>query len=109
MNSIPKFVYSSTLKTADWKHTSIIKDAISEIPKWKQEDGGDLFVFGSGDLSASLFKANLFDEIRLCLAPVILGKGNRLFPEGLPHSNFKLLDSKTLSTGGIIAKYLVEK
>ena len=89
MNKMPKVVCSSTLKTANWKNTIILKDAVSEIPKLKQEGDGNLFVFGSGNLSKSLMKANLFDEYRLCVVPVFLGKGRRLFNEGLPVSKTK--------------------
>ena len=52
---------------------------MAEIPKLKQEGEGNLFVFGSAILSESLMKAGLFDEYRICLVPVFLGKGRRLF------------------------------
>jgi dihydrofolate reductase len=105
MNNIKKYVCSTSLKTADWNNTEIIRDALSEIPKLKQEGDGDLFVFGSGILSESLMKADLFDEYRLCVVPVFLGKGRRLFDEGLPYQKLKLLNSQPLQTGGVILKY----
>ncbi len=105
MNKIAKVVCSPTLKTASWDGTTIIKDAVVEIPKLKQTGEGNLFVFGSGKLSESLMKADLFDEYRLCLVPVFLGKGRRLFNEGLPYQKLKLLDSKQLQSGGVILKY----
>jgi len=106
MNKIKKYACSSTLETADWNNTTIIKDAVAELPKLKVEDGdGDLFVFGSGELSGSLAKADLFDEYRLCIAPVILGKGKRLFAEGLPYSELSLLETKPLKKGGVILIY----
>ena len=89
MNKIPKVVCSSTLKTANWNNTIIMKDAVTEIPKLKQEGDGNMFVFGSGILSKSLMKANLFDEYRLCVVPVFLGKGRRLFNEGSAVSKTK--------------------
>ena len=105
MNKIPKVVCSSTLKTANWNNTIIMKDAVTEIPKLKQEGDGNMFVFGSGILSKSLMKANLFDEYRLCVVPVFLGKGRRLFNEGLPYQKLKLLEARSLSTGGVVLRY----
>lgn len=105
MNKIPKVVCSSTLKTANWNNTIIMKDAVTEIPKIKQEGDGNMFVFGSGILSKSLMKANLFDEYRLCVVPVFLGKGRPLFNEGLPYQKLKLLEARSLSTGGVVLRY----
>lgn len=105
MNKIPKVVCSSTLKTANWNNTIIMKDAVTEIPKLKQEGDGNMFVFGSGILSKSLMKANLFDEYRLCVVPVFLGKGRRLFHDGLPYQKLKLLEAQPLQTGGVMLRY----
>ena len=105
MNKIAKVVCSSTLKTAGWKNTTIVRDAVTEIPELKQEGDGNLFVFGSGNLSESLMKADLFDEYRLCVVPVFLGKGRRLFEEGLPYQKLKLLEARPLQTGGVILRY----
>ena len=105
MNEIQKVVCSSTLKTADWNNTTIVKDAVAEIPKLKQQGNGDMYVFGSGNLSESLMKAELFDEFRLCIAPVFLGNGRLLFPPGTPHKKLKLLEARPLATGGIILRY----
>jgi len=63
-------------------------------------------VFGSGNLSESLMKAGLFDEYRLCISPVLLGKGKRLFNQGIPYQKLKLVESTPLATGGIILKYI---
>lgn len=108
LNALPKIVCSRTLKKADWNNTIIAKDAVAEIPKLKQAGDGNIFVFGSGNLSESLMKANLFDEYRLCIAPVFLGKGKRLFNEGLPYQKLKLLKEHTLQSGGVILMYGVK-
>lgn len=105
MNKLRKIVCSSTLKTADWNNTTIVMDAVAELPRLKQEGDGNIFVFGSGYLSESLMKANLFDEYRLCVVPVFLTKGRRLFNEGLPYQKLKLLEAQPLQTGGIILRY----
>lgn len=105
MNELPKVVCSSTLKTAEWNNTIIAKDAVAEITQLKQQGNGDMYVFGSGKLSESLMKAGLFDEYRLCLAPVFLGKGKLLFKEGIPHKKLKLLEARPIAGGGIILRY----
>jgi len=109
MNKISKIVCSTTLGAADWNNTMIVKDAVAEIPKLKQQGDGNMFVFGSGELSVSLMKANLFDEYRLCIAPVFLGTGKRLFVEGLPYSKLSLLKIRALKTGGVILCYGKER
>lgn len=105
MNELPKIVCSTTLKTADWNNSQVVKDPAAEIPKLKQQGDGNMFVFGSGNLSQSLMKADLFDEYRLCVAPVFLGKGTRLFPDGIPYQKLQLLQERTLQNGGVILMY----
>ena len=80
MNAIPKVVFSRTLERADWNNTRLVRgDAVNEVRKLKEEAGGDLYIFGSAELSADLMKHDLFDEYRLCIAPVVLGAGTPLF------------------------------
>lgn len=105
MNRIKKVVCSSTLKSAGWNNTSIVRDAVAELPKLKQQGNGNMFLFGSGILCEALMKANLFDEYRLVIVPVILGKGRRLFNQELNYQKLKLLESRPLSTGGVILRY----
>ena len=105
MNRIQKYACSSKLANADWNNTTILKDAVSEISKLKEKGDGNMFVFGSAALSNSLANAGLFDEYRLCLAPVILGQGRRLFNSGLPYQELSLLETRQLSTGGVLLRY----
>lgn len=105
MNSIQKVACSPTLKSADWNNTTIVRDAVVELPKLKQQGNGNMFVFGSGILCEALMKAKLFDEYRLVIVPVILGKGRRLFNQGLNYQKLKLLESRPLSTSGVILRY----
>ncbi|MBL8030258.1 MAG: dihydrofolate reductase family protein [Candidatus Doudnabacteria bacterium] len=107
MNTLPKIVCSSTLTAADWNNTTIVKNAVAEVSSLKQEGDGNMFVFGSGVLSESLMKANVFDEYHLCVAPVFLGKGRRLFNEGLLYQKLKLLNAQSLKTGGVILQYSI--
>ena len=64
-----------------------------------------MFVFGSGNLSATFIREGLFDEYRLLIAPVILGTGNVLFGHGLSRQTLKLLESEQLASGGVILRY----
>jgi dihydrofolate reductase len=106
MNRLPKVVVSRTLERADWPNTTLIKDnVIAEIRKLKQQGNGNTFVFGSANLSATLMEHALFDEYRLAIAPVLLGRGKPLFPPNSNRLNLKLLDSRTLSNGCVILRY----
>ena len=106
MNSLPKMVFSRTLKAADWANTTLINDdAGLAIRKLKQQGAGNMFVFGSGNLSATFIREGLFDEYRLLIAPVILGDGNPLFGHGLSRQTLTLLESKPLASGGVILRY----
>lgn len=109
MNKVPKVVCSATLEAANWNSTTIVRDALTELPKMKQEGDGNMFVFGSGELSRSLMQADLFDEYRLCVAPVFLGKGRRLFDEDLPYQKLNLREERTLKTGGVLLFYGVKE
>lgn len=105
MNKLPKIACSTTLETADWNNTTLVRDAVAEVQRLKQEGDGIMFVFGSAELSASLMKAGLFDEYRLCVAPIFLGKGKRLFGEGIPYQKLELLQERRLGNGGLILTY----
>jgi len=107
MNSIAKVVCSQTRESAEWNNTTIVRDAIVEIKQLKEEEGGPMYVFGSGTLSESLMNAGLYDEIRLCVAPTILGKGRHLFTDSNVERNLKLLEARPLQNGGVIFRYEV--
>lgn len=105
MNRIPKVVFSRTLEKADWNNTRLVRDsAEDEVARMKREAGGDMFVFGSAELCHSLLTADLFDEIRLCVVPVILGQGTRLFKRG-DEQRLELISVMPLSTGATIHRY----
>ncbi len=107
MKNIPKIVCSRTREKAEWNNTTIVRDAESEIKRLKEGEGGPMFVFGSGTLSESLLNAGLYDEIRLCVAPTILGKGRHLFTDTNKERNLQLLEAKPLQNGGVILRYEV--
>ena len=106
LNNARKYVVSRTLDRVDWNNSILIKgDAVKEIARLKAAGGADLQVHGSSNLIQTLLKHNLIDEMHLLIFPVVIGNGKRLFGEGTHPSGFKLLESKTTSTGVIIATY----
>jgi dihydrofolate reductase len=107
MNSIPKIVFSRTLKSAGWNNTTLINEnATEEIRKLQKKDGKDLYVFGSANLSETFIRDNLFDEYRIGIAPVILGSGRPLFSKGISPKNLTLVSAYQILTGGVILKYI---
>jgi dihydrofolate reductase len=106
MNAVPKVVFSRTLDAATWSNTRLVRrDAADEIAELKRGEGKDLFVFGSARLCDSLLRRGLFDELRICLAPVVLGAGAPLFRPGSARQDLTLLQARPLSTGGVILRY----
>src|ERR671923_1684296 len=79
MNSMPKFVASSTLARAEWNASIIDGDLGTEIARLKEQDGGDLLIYGSGTLVDELTRLALIDEYRLMIHPVVVGTGKRIF------------------------------
>ncbi len=106
MNRLPKLVCSRTLRSADWNNSTLIKEDVSDkIRKLKARGNKDMYVFGSSNLSETLMKDNVFDELRICIAPAIAGKGRLLFPGGMPVKHLSLISSQQLQTGGVILTY----
>jgi dihydrofolate reductase len=106
MNGLPKAVVSRTLREAEWHNTRILRGGTAdEVSKLKSEIEKDILVFGSGALAATLTKAELFDEMRIALAPSILGRGATLFGRDLPRQQLKLLEARPLSSGLVILRY----
>jgi dihydrofolate reductase len=107
LNSVPKYVVSTTLKKAEWNNTTLISENIpEEVAKLKQQPGsGVISVTGSGKLAQTLMRHNLVDEYVLWINPIVLGSGKRLFEERIGPLNLKLIDAKTVSTGVVILTY----
>jgi dihydrofolate reductase len=106
MNRIPKTVFSSTLKEATWNNTRLIRsDAAAAVAALKQEGNGNLYVFGSAKLCDTLVRHNLFDEYRICIAPILIGTGEPLFKQGIGQQNLSLLEARALKTGAVILRY----
>jgi dihydrofolate reductase len=102
LNTLPKYVPSSTLSTGSWENTTVLSgDLADRVGELKARDGGELQVHGSGALARSLYEAGLIDELRLLVFPVCVGTGKRLFGDSEPPSGFTLADSRTTSAGAV--------
>ena len=100
LNSMPKYVVSSTLEEPEWKNTTVLKgDAVSDVTQLKQEIGGEIHVPASYQLARTLLGQDLVDELRLVVFPVVLGDGERLFDETSNEKPMRLVDSKTIGEG----------
>lgn len=109
MNSVPKIVFSNTMEEATWSNTTLVRgDAAEAVRRLKEEQGKDLFVFGSAKLCDSLMRQGLVDEYRLCLAPVVLREGTPLFKPGGEMQRLRLLECRGLQTGGVLLRYAPE-
>lgn len=102
INSMRKYVVSSTLTAPAWHNTSVIdSDPIAEIRRLKEEDGGDIVQYGFGPLSFALLEAGLLDELRLWIHPFFVGHGGpaNLLYRDTPTAMFELADATTLKSG----------
>jgi dihydrofolate reductase len=100
MNNQNKFVVSTTLHKVEWKNTTLLQGKVTEsIVALKQQPGKDINIVGSGTLVQSLLQLELIDELNLLICPVILGKGNRLFKEGVETRLLQPVSSKTFGSG----------
>lgn len=83
MNSMAKYVVSSTLEQADWENSTVLRgDPVAEARELKGKIGGNILVAGSTSLVHALHDAGLIDEYRLMIYPTVLGSGKRLFRDG---------------------------
>lgn len=106
MNNLQKIVCSRTLERAEWKNTTLVKDdAAAAVTELKRAGDGNIFVFGSGELSRTLMERGLFDEYRLAVVPVVLGSGKTLFGHNLSRLRLRLLEARPLSSGCVILRY----
>ncbi len=104
MNALPKYVASTTLEEATWNGTLIKDDVSAEVARLKEQSGGDLLVYGSARLVRTLIEHGLVDAYKLMLHPVVLGRGKRLFQDGI-QATLHLLDGRTTTTGVALLTY----
>ena len=106
LNSMPKYVVSSTLEGPTWNNTTVLKgDVVTEVSKLKQELDGDILVYASYQLGRTLIEHDLVDELRLFVFPVVLGAGERLFGETSDKKAMRLVGTRTV---GDLARLIYE-
>ena len=106
MNGMPKYVVSSTLEDAEWNNSTVLGGEVAtEVAKLKQDVEGVILVAGSGQLVQTLIAADLVDELRLMVFPVLLGSGKRLFGEHPGKLPLELTDSRIVGDGVAILTY----
>jgi dihydrofolate reductase len=105
LNELPKYVASTTLDKADWEGTTIIRDVPTEVARLKSQPGRPIFVMGSSVLAHAMMEHGLVDEYQLWLHPVVLGRGKRLFSEGDPVGQLRLIDCRMSTSGLVILTY----
>jgi dihydrofolate reductase len=100
LNSLPKYVVSSTLEDPHWNNSTVLKgDPVDEVTKLKETLNGEIVVAGSFQLLRTLIEHDLVDELRLKVFPVVLGAGGRLFGQTSDKKQTRLIDSRTLGEG----------
>jgi dihydrofolate reductase len=106
INSVRKFVVSTTLQEVGWNNSTLIKDnALENIAELKRQPGKDITIVGSAALVRSLLEAGLLDELRLMVHPLVVGGGKRLFEEGGEQETLELASSETFGTGVVSLAY----
>jgi dihydrofolate reductase len=105
-NSMPKYVFSSTLDKPEWSNTTVLAgDVAEEVSKLKERQDGEIVVHGSPRLVQTLLEHDLVDELHLMVFPVVLGSGKRLFGETSDKKRLRLADSKMVGDGVAILTY----
>ena len=108
LNSLPKYVVSSTLADAAWSNSTVLNgDVVNEVSKLKRELDGEIVVYASYQLGRTLIEHDLLDELRLTVFPVVLGGGERLFGATSEKKPMRLTASKTIGSGLAFLTYEV--
>src|SRR5713226_4981935 len=106
MNSLRKFVFSTTLEKVSWNNTTLFKgDLTMEVRKLKQEPGPNIVIMGSGSIVAQLADAGLIDEYQMVLNPLVVGNGRTLFEGVKKRLPMKLAKSRAFGNGNIVLFY----
>jgi dihydrofolate reductase len=106
LNSLPKYVVSSTLEDPDWNNSTVLTgDVVNEVSKLKKELNGEIVVYGSFQLLRTLLGHDLVDELRLMIYPVVLGAGDRLFGETSERKPMRLVDTQTVGDDLALLSY----
>jgi dihydrofolate reductase len=109
INTMPKYVVSTTLKDPEWTNTTVIgKDVVGRLRQLKEEPGRDIVQYGFGQLSHTMLKHGLLDELRLWFYPLIVGRGGpqELLYRDSTMTKFDLVDTTPLENGIVVLSYV---
>ncbi len=102
MNTMPKYVVSSTLTSPEWANTTVLDEGLADdVCSLKNRYAGEILVAGSGQLVRGLLAHGLIDELRLMVFPIVLGSGKRLFADGTATTRLTLADCKPVGSDGV--------
>ena len=111
INSIPKYVVSTTLKEVTWNNSHLIRGNVAEeVARMKQQPGQNILMYGAGPVAHTLLQHSLIDELRVWIYPVITGVTNstkRLFEDATDIPALKLVETKSFSSGIVVHEYLL--
>ena len=106
LDEVEKVVFSRTLTEAEWSHARIAqREPAEEVAALKREDGRDIMVVNSASIIHALLEADLVDELRLMMVPLVWGGGLRVFPDGIPRTEWDLASSAQLPGGTLGLQY----
>ncbi len=106
VNSMPKYVASTTLTSVEWENASVLGNpVVDSVAELKAQNGGPILVAGSRTLVHTLLEAGLVDELNLQVFPLLLGSGMRVYPESTDKTALELLSSKALESGVLVQTY----
>jgi dihydrofolate reductase len=104
LDAVAKYVVSSSLEDPEWQHTTVLRTP-AEVEALKAQPGKDIVTTGSIQLVHALMAAGLVDEYRLFVYPLVLGRGRRLFADGVPASTLQLVETRAFSSGINLLRY----
>ncbi|WP_425147656.1 dihydrofolate reductase family protein [Deinococcus sp.] len=105
MNSLPKLVVATTLRQPAWNAEFIGGDVVEAVQQLKAQPGQNILIYGSRTLAQTLMAHGLIDEYRFLVYPLVLGKGQKLFPDGAAPLTLKLTSAQTFSSGVVALIY----
>jgi dihydrofolate reductase len=106
MNTLPKYVASTTLEAAEWNNSTVIRENVpGEVSKLKHQAGDDILIGGSGTLAKTLMQHDLIDEIRMLVHPIAVGTGKRLFEGASAPVALKLVETRSFDSGVVALTY----
>jgi dihydrofolate reductase len=102
INKGRKVLVSTTVTDPGWENTEVISDDVpAQLARLREDTEGNILVAGSGKLVATLLENDLVDELRLMVFPTVLGRGRRLFPDGIGRLRMRLAESRTVGSDGV--------